>query len=94
VIAADFTAHAALRLQQRAIPAFVVELLERCGTGIRCGDADRLFFDKAAKKRLTKYLGGDRSLKLFERWMGVYAIIGDNGRIVTVAHQSNRRRRH
>lgn len=94
MIVADFTTHAALRLQQRAIPAFVVELLERCGTEVRCGDADRLFFDKAAKKRLKQYLGGDRALQLIERWMGVYAVIGDNGRVITVAHQSSRIHRH
>jgi hypothetical protein len=33
-------------------------------------------------------------LQLIERWMGVYAVIGDNGRVVTVAHRSNRSRRH
>lgn len=92
--AVDFTTHAALRLQQRAIPAFVVELLERCGSETRCGDADRLFFDKPAKKRLKQYLGGDRGLQLIERWMGVYAVIGDNGRVITIAHRSKRCRRH
>ena len=92
--AAGFTTHASLRLQQRSIPAFVIELLERCGSEMRCGDADRLFFDKAARKRLKQHLGGDRAFQLVERWMGVYAVIGDNGHVVTVAHQSKRCRRH
>lgn len=83
---ASFTTHAGRRLQQRAIPAFVVELLERYGSERRCGQADRLFFDKAAKKRLRQHLGGKRGLQMIERWMGVYAVIGDNGRVVTVAH--------
>lgn len=92
MIAADLTLHGALRLQQRAIPIFVIELLERCGSEMRCGGADRLFFDKAAKKRLKQHLGGDRALQLVEKYMGVYAILGDNGRVVTVAHRSKRRR--
>jgi hypothetical protein len=82
----SLTRHAAVRLQQRAIPAFVVELLERCGSEKRCGQADRLFFDKAAKKRLQQHLGGKRGLQMIERWMSVYAVISDNGRVVTVAH--------
>jgi len=47
----SLTHHAAVRLQQRAIPPYVIEFLERFGTGARCGGADRLFFDKAARKR-------------------------------------------
>jgi len=91
VSAAGLTAHASTRLQQRSIPGFVVELLERCGSETRCGKADRLFFDKAARKRLRRHLGGDRAMKLIDRWMGVYAVVGDDGSLVTVAH---RRRRH
>ncbi|UDL96146.1 hypothetical protein LGH83_08175 [Lichenihabitans sp. PAMC28606] len=86
MIDASFTAHAGRRCQQRAIPPMVVELLERCGSERRCGQADRLFFDKAAKKRLRQHLGGKRGLQLIERWMSVYAVIGDNGRVITVAH--------
>ena len=44
--------HAAERLQQRAIPPVMVELLERFGSEMRCGKAEKLFFDKAARKRL------------------------------------------
>jgi hypothetical protein len=93
MIGTEFTLHAEQRLQQRAIPAFVVELLERCGTSMRCGGADRLYFDKAAKKRLRQHLGGSRGLRLIEPWINVYAVIGDNGRVVTVAHQSARHQR-
>lgn len=93
MIVSDFTKHAADRLRQRAVPIIVVELLERFGTAMRCGDADRLFFDKSAKKRLKRYLGGERNMHLIERWLGVYAVIGDNGRIVTVAYQTDRHRR-
>ena len=76
--------HAEERLQQRAIPPFVVDLLERCGSTMRSGGADLLFFDKAAKKRLQRHLGGARSLRVVEKWLGVYAVFSDNGHVVTV----------
>jgi hypothetical protein len=49
--------------------------------------SDMLFFDKAAKRRLTHHLGGKRGLRLIEPWMSVYAVIGDNGKIITVGHR-------
>jgi hypothetical protein len=87
MIASSFTTHASLRLQQRAIPVFIVDLLERFGSEERCGKADRLFFDKKAIKRLKQHFGGARGLRLIDRWLGVYAVIGDNGRVVTIAHR-------
>ncbi len=90
MIATALTLHAQERLQQRAIPPLVITLLEQCGSVIRCCGADRLIFDKAALKRLKRHLGGERNLRVIERWLDVYAVLGDNGRIVTVAHQSRR----
>jgi len=92
MIGSELTTHAARRLQQRAIPGFVVELLESFGTASRCGDAEKLLFDNAARKRLKQHLGGDRNMKIIEPWLGVYMVLGDNGRCVTVAHQTRRRR--
>jgi hypothetical protein len=86
----SLTRHAEARLQQRAIPPFVIDLLERCGSTMRCGGADRLFFDKAAKKRLERLLGGARSLRVVDKWLGVYAVFNDNGALVTVGHRSKR----
>jgi hypothetical protein len=86
--------HAAARRQQRAIPAFVIELLEACGSERRCGGAEKLIFDKVARKRLKHYLGGERGLHIVEPWLKVYAIIGDNGCVVTTAHTSRRHRHH
>jgi hypothetical protein len=84
------TRHAAARLQQRAIPPFMVELLERFGSAMRCDGAERLFFDKAARKRLEHHMGGRRSLRRVEPWLNVYLVIGDNGRLVTAAHRTRR----
>jgi hypothetical protein len=86
----SITHHAAERLQQRAIPPFIIELLERFGSAMRCGGAEQLFFDKAVRKRLKRHMGGRRSLRHVEPWLNVYLVIGDNGNLVTVAHRSRR----
>jgi hypothetical protein len=88
------TNHAQQRLQQRGIPPFVLDLLEEYGSEMRCGGAERLFFDKAARRRLAAHFGRTRDMAAIERWRNVYAAIGDNGRIVTVAHRRRRFRRH
>ena len=88
------TLHAQERIQQRAVPPLVIELLEQFGSVVRSCGADRLIFDKAALKRLKRHLGGDRNLRLIERWLDVYAVISDDGCLVTVAHQTRRHWRH
>ncbi len=51
-MAISLTRHAVLRLQQRNVPAAVVEALGSYGSVERRRDADSLFFDKAAKRML------------------------------------------
>lgn len=89
-----FSRHAQERAQQRAVPLMVVELLERFGSSMACGGgAERLFFDKAAIRRVRRHVGGYRGLKIVERWLDIYAVVGDGGRVVTVAHRDGRFRR-
>jgi hypothetical protein len=87
---ANSTRHAQARIQQRGIPPLVIELLERFGSSMRCKDAERLFFDNSARRRLTAHLGGHRGLSVIDRWLDVYAIVADNGTVVTVAHKTKR----
>ena len=87
------TEHAQERLQQRAIPPPIIDLLEQFGTAVRARGAERLVFDKPARRRLRRHLGGDRGLRVVERWLGVYAVVSDDGFLVTVAHQQRRHRR-
>jgi hypothetical protein len=68
----------------------IVDLLLKFGSASRCGGAERLMFDKPAVKRLRQHLGGPRGLKVIERWLNVYAIVGDNGHLVTAAHKNSR----
>ena len=89
-----FTHHAQSRLQQRGIPAVVIEYLEVFGTFIRCNGADRLIFDKAAQRRLCNHLGGNGGSKRFEKWMDVYAVYSETGQVITIAHQTKRHRRN
>lgn len=62
----NLTCHAATLLQQRAIPPFMIELLEPFGSETRCDGAERLFFDEAARKRLERHMDGPRSLRHVE----------------------------
>lgn len=89
----QLTRHAQCRIQQRGIPAVVVDYLDDFGTIIRCKGADRMIFDKAAQKRLRDHLGGTRGVRVIEPWFNVYAVVSDRGEIVTVAHQKRRHKR-
>ncbi|MGE3244957.1 MAG: hypothetical protein AB7F96_12635 [Beijerinckiaceae bacterium] len=81
------TRHAGERLQQRTIPPFAIELLERFGTSVRSRGADKIFFDKHAKKRVSEYLGGARCLKLIEKLLDAYIVVSDDGKIITVGYR-------
>jgi hypothetical protein len=87
------TRHSQERLQQRAIPPLMVDFLHAFGASLRCGGAEYLFFDKTGRRRLQAHLGGARGLRAVEPWLNVYAVVGDNGRIVTVAHRHGRLKR-
>lgn len=89
----EIVRHASCRMQQRAIPYLVVDLLHRYGRSARSDHADVLFFDKAAIQRMTRDMGGPRGLKVFERWLKVYAVVGDDGSLITVAHKQRHIRR-
>lgn len=68
----------------------VVNLLEEFGSSLRSRGAERLIFDRQARARLRRHFGAREGLRSIERWLKVYAIVGDDGRVVTVAHQYRR----
>ncbi len=87
------TSHARRRRQKRSIPTFVIEALDEVGSGFRANGAERLIFDKAAIRRMRRLPNGDDRLKAVQRWLGVYAVVGDDGRLVTIAHRQRRMKR-
>lgn len=89
----DRTQHATQRHQGRTTPALFETLLLDHGSRLRRHGVDVVFLDKAARKRLREELGGDRGLRLFERWTNSYLVVGDNGQIITTARRNRRIRR-
>lgn len=90
MIVREISNHAHKRLQQRAVPPLVIGLLEQFGSFSRCCGADRITFDKAVIKRLKRRFSGERGLRLIEPWLDVFAVIREDGHIMTVAHQTRR----
>jgi len=87
------TRHAAVRLQQRAVPPFVTSLLLEFGATMRHEGADVVYLDKRAKRRLREALGGNRGLVVVDRWLNTYVVIGDDGGVITVGRRNRRLRR-
>jgi len=87
------TRHAARRAQQRSISADLVDLLWSYGSEMRHGGADVLYFDHAARRRITVNLGEDALRQVGDGALGCYAVVGDDGRLVTVGHRHSRFRR-
>jgi hypothetical protein len=95
-MAPDRTQHGQQQHQRRATPGLFECLLLDHGTRTRSHGADLVFLDKAARKRIRSAVGGDRGLRVFERYMHAnsYLIVADDGRIVTTGYRTNHVKRH
>ncbi len=87
-----FTGHASIRSVQRAIPPHAVELILEYGASARVRGADSYFLDHAGRRRLRADLGKS-GLRGVERWLNAYAVVADDGRIITAAWRTRRLRR-
>lgn len=88
------TQHAQARLQQRGIPASVVESLLAYGRQAhdhRGGTI--LFFDHRARNKLRHQVADD-TYRQIEAHLDTYAVVGSDGAIVTVGHRTQRINRH
>jgi len=92
-MATVMTSHSQIRCQQRAVPTLVASLLLDYGSVIRHQGADVFYFDKAARRRVGAALGGGRNLAVVERWLGTYAVLAEDGRVITMAHRTKRLKR-
>jgi hypothetical protein len=87
------TNHACARSQQRGIPQFTIDLLMKFGKTEPVGEGvSKVFFDKAARRRLNAYFGPLASL--LQEHLDVYAVLGPNCEVITTAHRTERIRRH
>ena len=83
------TTHAATRMQQRAIPEAAIEMLLDYGTTKRAKGADRFFFDRAARQRLQRDLS-EQAVRKIARFLDAYALVSDDGAIITAAWRTGR----
>jgi len=87
-----FSRHALGRMAQRALPTAALDLVLSYGASIRVHGADSYFFDKAARRRAREQLG-DTAARCAERYMNTYAVVADDGTVITAAWRTRRLRR-
>ncbi len=81
--------HAERRMQGRAIPQLVVDLILQFAEPKRVGRADRYVLNKQSKRRLEAYLG-QLELKNSAKLFNAYVVIADDGTIVTTGYRTGR----
>jgi hypothetical protein len=85
------TGHAAVRMQQRGIPAWFLRLLVEHGKTTHDGHGAVVkSVSKATRQRLQRLLS-PKEYAGAERWFGVYAVVSGDDAIVTTAHRTHRR---
>jgi hypothetical protein len=82
--------HAARRCQQRAIPLGIVDLIYAYGTIYQSRAATGYIFDREALNWAIGDLG-NANIRVLERYLGTYLIMGDAGVLITAARQTRRR---
>lgn len=88
----EITQHARVRSQQRAISPLLLELLVRFGSSEKIvGGTCKVFFDKAARRRLHSYAGP--LAQMLDQHLDLYAVLA-NDKVVTVGHRLERIKRH
>ena len=84
------TQHAQSRCKQRGIPPTVVEHLLDFGHEIHDHHGSFIvYFDRRARARLRSAFGTDQ-FKRMESHLNTYAVISDDGAVVTVGHRYRR----
>lgn len=90
----NLTQHAANRMQQRGIKPETIEILLACVAREHDHHGFTiLYFDKPARQRLRHQYGSDQYRKI-ERQLDAYAVVAENGSVVTVGHRTKRINRH
>lgn len=85
------TDHAAVRMQQRGIPAWYLRLLVQHGKTTHDGHGAVLkSVSKSTRQRLRTVLSRHEYAQA-ERYFGVYAVVVPGQAVVTAAHRTSRR---
>ncbi len=83
------TGHARKRLQQRALPPFVIHLLYSFGVEKRQNGATLIFFNEKARKKAREEL--EDALRRFDKIGDAFLVeSADDGRVITVGHHYRR----
>jgi len=87
---ADMTSHAIVRSQQRCLPPLVIDWLHHFGREQHdgCG-ATILYFDKRARRSLERSVGRE-PVRRMKEWLNAYAVVSNDGKLVTVGHRYRR----
>ncbi len=88
----EMTIHANIRVRQRSIPPAVVNWLFEFGSSVRQDGAEVLHFDKAARVRLAREMGGSLVSRL-GKLLDAYLVVANDGRVVTAGYRHQRIRR-
>lgn len=81
--------HAKARMQQRAIPPLLVDLLYRYGREHRQSGGTVLYFDKHSRRQVRKAL--EDALQRFDKLGDAYLVeAGDSGIAITIGHLTHR----
>lgn len=82
--------HSRARMQQRGVPQPALELLVRYGTKEHDHKGSKiLYFSHRSMRRIARELG-DKALTYLDKSFDLYAVMGDNGEIITVGHRYRR----
>lgn len=88
------TTHASIRLQQRGIPAWFLELLVRHGKTVHDGRGAVIkTVNKTTRRRLQAVLTRSQYASA-ERYFDVYAVVAPDMAVVTAAHRTSRPHLH
>jgi hypothetical protein len=83
------TTHARVRMQQRGIPEAALDVLLEYGREAHDHrGAVIVLFDKRSRKRLRERVG--TGFRKVERWLNAYAVLSNNGAVITVGRREGR----
>lgn len=87
------TNHASIRSQQRSIPPLMIDLLIQFGAQEKSGaGTTKYYFNGASRRKVLAYAG--TIARVIEEHLDFYAVVDAANSVVTVAHRTERIKRH